>query len=57
MAHHRPDVVRRDVGLPDGHGLKMSRQLTALSSAIRPILVSAVSGATCALLPLSLNAD
>jgi len=40
-----PDVVLADMGLPDGDGLELTRRLTALSPAVRVVLVSADSDA------------
>jgi two-component system chemotaxis response regulator CheY len=45
-ARHRPDLVLLDIGLPDGDGVDLSRQLTALPWAMRVVLVSADSDAT-----------
>ncbi|MBT2502841.1 response regulator [Curtobacterium sp. ISL-83] len=44
-SHHMPDLVLADMGLPDGDGLELSRRLTALSPAVRVVLVSADSDA------------
>ena len=49
MTQHAPDLVLVDVGLPDGDGFELTKQLTkqltALSSRARIILVSADSDA------------
>jgi CheY-like chemotaxis protein len=45
-ARHRPDLVLLDIGLPDGDGVDLSRQLAAMPWAMRVVLVSADSDAT-----------
>lgn len=41
----RPDVVLIDVGLPDGNGVELARELTAVHDDLRIILISADAGA------------
>jgi len=43
---HRPDLAIVDIGLPDGNGLDLSKQLSELPWRPRVVLVSADSDAT-----------
>jgi CheY-like chemotaxis protein len=43
---HRPDLVIVDIGLPDGNGLDLSKQMTGMPWRVRVVLVSADSDAT-----------
>ncbi|RJU00260.1 response regulator [Arthrobacter frigidicola] len=44
----RPDVALVDIGLPDGDGLELSRQLTGAPYRVRVVLISSDSDATSA---------
>ena len=42
---HRPDVVVVDVGLPDGDGFELARELVALRLLLRVVVISTDSAA------------
>jgi DNA-binding NarL/FixJ family response regulator len=46
VARHPPDLALVDIGLPDGNGMELSKQLTDAPLRVRVVLISADSDAT-----------
>lgn len=44
----RPDVVLVDIGLPDGDGFSLTKQLVAMPWAVRVVLISSAADGTSA---------